>query len=133
MTNYIGVVHKDSDSNYGVSFPDIPGCVTVGKTIDEAKEMAHEALTGHIEVMIERGYDPPAPSSLESIMADPEFNSGVAYLVISVPGRKPRTVRINITIPETVLQRIDEAAKKRGVSRSAFLADAAQDSISHHA
>ena len=40
MPNYIAVVHKEPDSDYGVSFPDFPGCITAGKTIDAAKDLA---------------------------------------------------------------------------------------------
>ena len=40
MPNYIAVVHKEPASDYGVSFPDFPGCITAGKTIDEAKDLA---------------------------------------------------------------------------------------------
>jgi predicted RNase H-like HicB family nuclease len=133
MTNYIGVVHKDPDSDYGVSFPDFPGCITGGSTIDEAKDMADEVLQFHIEGMIADGYEIPAPSSLENIMSDLEFSDGIAYLVVSVSDKKSRTVRINITVPDTILKKVYEEAKKRGPSRSAFLVDAAQNSISHHA
>jgi predicted RNase H-like HicB family nuclease len=45
MVNYIAVVHKDPNSDFGVSFPDFPGCVTAGSTIDDAKDMAHDALS----------------------------------------------------------------------------------------
>jgi predicted RNase H-like HicB family nuclease len=48
--DYIAIVHKEADSDFGVSFPDFPGCITAGRTLDEAKDMAAEALTGH------RGY-----------------------------------------------------------------------------
>ena len=41
---YIGLVHKDAGSDYGVSFPDLPGCVTAGATLDEARVMAADAL-----------------------------------------------------------------------------------------
>jgi hypothetical protein len=57
----------------------------------------------------------------------------VAYLVVSVPDAKPRTVRVNITVPEMTLKQIDAAAKKRGMSRSSFLVHLAQNEIhSHH-
>jgi predicted RNase H-like HicB family nuclease len=55
MSNYIAIVHKDSKSDFSVSFPDFPGCITAGKNIDEAKEMAEEALTFHIQGMLEDG------------------------------------------------------------------------------
>jgi len=43
MANYIAIVHKEAESDFGVSFPDFPGCITAGKDIDEAKDMAHHA------------------------------------------------------------------------------------------
>jgi predicted RNase H-like HicB family nuclease len=129
MSNYIAIVHKDPKSDFGVSFPDFPGCVTAGENIDEAKDMAQEALTLHIQGMIEDAEELPAPSKLEEIMADPDFAEAVAYLVVDVPDAKPRTVRVNITIPEMTLKQIDAAAKKRGMSRSSFLVHAAQNAI----
>ncbi len=129
MANYIAIVHKDPKSDFGVSFPDFPGCITAGKNIDEAKDMAQEAFTLHIQGMIEDGEKLPAPSKLEEIMADPDFADAVAYLVVDVPDARPRTVRVNITVPEMTLKQIDAAAKKRGMSRSSFLVHAAQNAI----
>ena len=129
MTNYIAIVHKDPKSDFGVSFPDFPGCITAGKTIDEAKDMAKEALTLHIQGMIEDGDALPDPMQLEAIMADADFADATAYLVIEVADVKPRTVRINITVPEMTLKQIDAAARKRGMSRSSFLVHAAQNAI----
>lgn len=60
MTKFIGIIHKDKDSDFGVSFPDFPGCVTAGNTAQEAFEMAHEALQGHIDVMHEFGQELPS-------------------------------------------------------------------------
>ncbi|WP_028322808.1 type II toxin-antitoxin system HicB family antitoxin [Desulfatiglans anilini] len=129
MANYIAIVHKDPKSDFGISFPDFPGCITAGKDIDEAKDMAQEALTLHIQGMIEDGEKLPAPSKLEEIMADPDFADAVAYLVVDVPDARPRTVRVNITVPEMTLKQIDAAARKRGMSRSSFLVHAAQNAI----
>jgi predicted RNase H-like HicB family nuclease len=56
MANYIAIVHKDSESDFGVSFPDFPGCITAGSNIDEAKDMAQDALALHIQGMLEDGY-----------------------------------------------------------------------------
>jgi predicted RNase H-like HicB family nuclease len=44
MRHYVAVVHKDKDSDFGVSFPDFPGAVTAASSLDEAVEMAAEAL-----------------------------------------------------------------------------------------
>jgi hypothetical protein len=62
-------------------------------------------------------------------MADADFADAVAYLVVSIPDAKPRTVRVNITVPEMTLKQIDAAAKKRGMSRSSFLVHLVQNAI----
>ena len=112
-----------------VAFPDFPGCITAGQTIDEAKDSAQEALSLHIQGMLEDGDKLPAPSNLEKIMAIKDFADAIAYLVVTVPDAKPRTVRVNITVPEMTLKQIDAAAKKRGMSRSSFLVHVAQNAI----
>jgi predicted RNase H-like HicB family nuclease len=126
MPNYIAVVHKEPTSDYGVSFPDFPGCITAGKSIDEAKDLAYEALLLHLEGLREDGEQLPAPTNLEDIVADPENADAVAFLVVSVPDAQGKAKRINITIPEETLRRVDVAAKRRGLSRSSFLTRAAQ-------
>lgn len=65
MASFIAVVHKDPSSDFGVSFPDFPGCITVGSTIDEVKDMAHEALTLRIRGMMEDGEKIPLPCRSE--------------------------------------------------------------------
>ena len=129
MANYIAVVHKDPNSDFGVSFPDFPGCITAGGTIDEAKDMAHDALSLHIKGMLEDGANIPVPSKLEDIMDDPDYSNAAAILVVSVSEVKPRSVRVHITVPEDMLRKIDSVAKKRGMSRSSFLVHAAQNAI----
>jgi predicted RNase H-like HicB family nuclease len=129
MSDYIALIHKDLDSEYGVSFPDFPGCVTAGSSIDEAKDMAKEALAGHVQTMIDYGDNILAPSRLESIMADPENADVIAFLVVTVPDPNPKSVRVNITVPENTLRQIDAAAKKLGMSRSSFLVRAAKNSL----
>ena len=129
MANYIAVVHKDPKSDFGVSFPDFPGCITAGSSIDEAKDMAHDALSLHIKGMMEDGENIPTPSKLEDIMDDPDYSEAAAILIVSVSETKPRSVRVNITVPEDMLRKIDTIAKKRGMSRSSFLVHAAQNAI----
>ena len=129
MSDYIALIHKDPESDYGVSFPDFPGCISAGKTIDEAKDMAKEALAGHIQTMLDYGDKIPESSRLEDLMADPENIDAVAFLVVAVPDPKPKSVRVNITVPESTLREIDALAKKRGMSRSSFLVHAAQNSM----
>lgn len=125
MRSYIALIHKEAGSDYGVSFPDLPGCITAGTTLDEAKAFAEEALTLHLAGMAEDGEAVPEPSSLEAVMADRENRDAVAVLV-SVRGAAPKAVRINITMPEDVLARIDAYAEQHGMNRSGFLVHAAK-------
>jgi predicted RNase H-like HicB family nuclease len=117
---YIAYLHKDRDSDFGVSFPDFPGCVTAGKTLEEARRLAVEALALHIEGMVEDGDEIPAPSSLDAIADDPAMNNAIAFLVpVEEPGDKP--VRINVAARESQIVEIDARAKRYGLSRSAYL------------
>lgn len=59
---YVGIVTREKDSDYGVVFPDFPGCVTAGSTLKEANSMAKEALQFHIDGMLEDGEDLPEPT-----------------------------------------------------------------------
>jgi predicted RNase H-like HicB family nuclease len=77
------MIHKDPNSDFGVSFPDFPGCITAGRTLDEAKEMAREALSGHIAPLREAGEPLPEPSTFDQVMGDPEFRDGAAFFVSS--------------------------------------------------
>ncbi len=127
MANYIAVVHKDPKSDYGVSFPDFLGCITVGSTIDEAKNMAQQALPFHIKGMLQDGETIPKPSALEGILNNPDYADAAAFLVVHIPDIRPKTMRVNITVPEDTLKQIDIMAKKRGMSRSSFLVHAARN------
>src|SRR5271168_2729108 len=117
---YIAYLHKDHDSDFGVSFPDFPGCVTAGKTLEEARRMAAEALALHIAGMIEDGDEVPAPSNLDALTNDPNMKGAVAVLV-SVEPAPEKTVRINITARQSQLEAIDRLANKAGLTRSAYM------------
>jgi len=129
MTNYIALIHKDPDSDFGVSFPDFSGCVTAGKSIDEAKDMAQEALSGHIKAMTEFGEKIPEPSNLEKIISSPDSTDVVAFFIVTIKDKKSKKVRVNITVPEEELNQIDSFAKQHGMTRSAFLLKAAIETI----
>src|SRR5580692_424613 len=79
-TEYIAYLHKDAKSDYGVSFPDFQGCVTAGSTLEEARQMAVEALAFHIAGMREDGESLPPPSTLDNLHGDPAMKGAVAFL-----------------------------------------------------
>jgi predicted RNase H-like HicB family nuclease len=129
MTAYIALIHKDPDSDYGVSFPDLPGCFSAGSTLDEARAMAEEALSLHIRGMMEDGDAVPEPSRLDDVMADAGNRDGGVAVLISAPAMVARRVRVNITLPADDLDRIDAYAEAHGFTRSGFLAAAARKAM----
>lgn len=125
MPHYIALIHKTDDSDYGVSFPDLPGCISAGETLDEARAMAEEALALHIEGLVEDGEAVPEPSTLEEVMRDADNREAVVAL-IPAPTAKRKAVRVNVTFPEDALERVDRYAQDHGLSRSGFLLRAAE-------
>lgn len=116
---YIAYLHKDANSDYGVSFPDFPGCITAGSTLEEARRMAAEALSFHIAGMQEDGASIPAPSTLDDLRGDPALKDAVAFLVeVKEP---EKTVRVNITARESEIAEIDSRARAARLSRSAYM------------
>lgn len=116
---YIAYLHKDKKSDYGVSFPDFPGCITAGSTLEEARRMAAEALSFHIAGMQEDGVEIPEPSTLDDLQNDPAMKGAVAFLVEVTAQEK--TVRINITARESQIAEIDRRADAAKLSRSAYI------------
>jgi predicted RNase H-like HicB family nuclease len=117
---YPAVIDKESDSDFGVSFPDFPGCVSAGRTLDEAVLGAHEALAGHVALMVADGDALPEPSPLEALTAKRDTSTVAITLVpVALPGKMQR---VNITIDEGLLEEIDTIAD----NRSRFLAEAAR-------
>ena len=125
---YIAYLHKDRQSDFGVSFPDFLGCVTAGKTLDEARRLAGEALALHIQGMTEDGEEIPEPSTLDAVAKDPAMKGAVAFLVTLHPMAE-RTVRINITGRERDIQRIDRLASDAGLTRSAYMVQASLGAV----
>ena len=116
---YIAYLHKDRKSDFGVSFPDFPGCVTAGNTLEEARRMAVEALRLHIEGMKEDGEVIPEPSTLDALANDPAMRGAVAFLINVDVAEKAK--RFNITARESQVEEIDRRARKKGMTRSAYM------------
>ena len=117
---YPALADKDVDSDYGVSFPDFPGCVSAGESVEEAVLRAREALAGHVALMLADGDTMPAPSALEEIAAQKEASTvAVTLIPVVLPGRARR---VNVTLDEALLEEIDQISN----NRSGFLAEAAR-------
>lgn len=82
--DYIALVHKDDDTSYGVSFPDVPGCIAAGDTFSDALKNASEALAGHLRLMEADGDAIPAARTLEQLREDRNFLDDAAGAVVAV-------------------------------------------------
>lgn len=117
-------VNKDRDSAYGAAFPDFPGCFAGADELQELPHAAQEAVEVHFHDEPEAI---PEPGTPEVWVSHEDFQGGF-WMMVDIDLSKVRTkaVRLNISLPEELVQRIDAAAKSQRLSRSAFLAKAAE-------
>lgn len=126
MLAYFAVIHKDEESAYGVSWPDLPGCVSAADSLGEVDAQAREALQFHIEGMREDGEELPAASSFEKVYEAHKADEGFyGVALVSVPGKIVRRP-ISLRVSEIDLAVIDSAAAARGLDRTTFMVDAAK-------
>lgn len=120
-------VHKDEGSAYGITFPDFPGCFSAADSVEELPQMIQEAVETHFEG---EAIDIPKPSDLEVLKDNPEYVGGVWLLAeIDLNRISTRSMRLNISLPVALVNRIDSYASRHHMSRSRFLAMAAEKSI----
>lgn len=129
---YVAFLHRDEEPGFGISFPDFPGCVSQGDTMDETVQRGATALAFHIEGMIQDGETIPAPRTLQDIEDDgslAEWREGatICFIPAVIDQGSPRAV--NISLDYGLLQAIDDEARRRGMTRSAFLSSAARNEI----
>lgn len=127
------VLHKDADSDYGVIIPDVPGCFSAGTTVAEAFENVKEALSLHYEGLVADGDPLPQVREIDVHIDNPDYAGGVWGVVeFDVTSYFGKSVRFNATLPEQLLERIDQTVRRdrRYSSRSGFLAAAALRELS---
>ncbi len=133
MKYYLGVVDKDADSAFGMWFPDMPGCFPAADTFEDLPRIAAEMLRMHVEALESNGRMVPLPRDIAMVMADREVRRslkvGATTMLVPLLADPGRTVRVNVTVDRGLLEQIDEAAEARGLTRSAFLAQAAREKI----
>ena len=84
MTHYIALIHKEAESSYGVSFPDLPGVTTAADTIDEAIERASEVLAFAAEDWTKlTGTAFPTPRTIDDLRKDPAFRPDLADAIVA--------------------------------------------------
>ncbi len=117
---------------YGIAFPDCPGCTAMGSDEDEAYANAVEALGEWMRDARAVG-EMPEPSTIEALRRDPDVQAAIAegavFIAAPLVIESGRSVKANISLDQGLLDAIDAAAKRGGLTRSAFLASAAREKI----
>jgi len=129
-THVIGLMHEENGS-YGISFPDFPGCVSAGASLDEAVRRGAAVLAFHVAGMVEDGDKLPMIRSVKELQSDRAYRADAkGAVVVAVPFDLPgKPIRLNISLDEHLVEQIDRAASALGQTRSGFLAEAAKSKL----
>ncbi len=118
MSEYVypAIFHKNNDGSYTILFPDLPGCITEGKTLGEAMRMAQSALTQWVEYLKDKKETIPTASNLQSV----DIEAGEFVNLIRADVKDGRAVKRTVSLPKWM----DEAVAEAGLSLSKVLQDA---------
>ncbi len=124
---YAAILEKGKEGGYGVYFPDLPGCVSGGDTMEEAMRDAKEALLLHLYGMEEDGEKIPAATSPDKIThAENEF---VFLVEVNYKLYKGMMARQRKTCTLTIPAALYAAAKESGVNMSQVFQDALREQL----
>lgn len=82
MSPYVAIVHRKPGTGYSVSFPDVPGCVSGGETVDEAMRAAATALSGHLEGLRKARKAVPVARDFAAVITSTDSKGALAYILI---------------------------------------------------
>lgn len=121
------IIHYDNIA-YGVTVPDIPGCISAGDTLDEAIKNVEEAIDGHLTILAEDGANIPVAKPLDDYCLLAKNEDAILSVIdIDISRYLGKATKINITLPAYLVTRIDEAVSLNPEykSRSGFLSQSA--------
>lgn len=132
MARYVALVDHDR-AGFGVIFPDAPGATAMGNSVEEALSHAAEALSDWMAGRLEDGRSVPKPRTWAALKKDKDvveaLAEGAMMTLVPLVMTSGKAVRANLSLDEGLLRAIDEAARRNGVTRSAFLVTAAREKI----
>ena len=124
---YVALFQEDKHG-FSVEFPDFPGCVTCGDTLDEAVDHAHEALAVFVEELAAQGRELPEPTVKKALLALPE-HAGKKAINVTVNGDGTDFEEFEVVMHTHLLMRIEKYSTLHGVSPADFLAVAAREAL----
>jgi predicted RNase H-like HicB family nuclease len=126
---FYALIHSDQAGHYGLSFPDAPGVIAAGTSVEDTVAAGRKALRSNFNALEDEGLPLPRPRSLDALLADPDFRTdrsdALAVIALEPAPRTGRSIRINISIDEFALERIDDLARRKGLTRSRLLVEGA--------
>ena len=127
------IIHKDLDSDYGVTVPDLPGCFTAGSSIENTIHMAQEAIECHVEGLLIDHEQIPSSTPIEVHQKNTEYDSGIwAIVEVDLNKLSIKSRNVRITVPESLLNSIDQYAKENGGTRSQLMTQAVSEYLMEH-
>lgn len=121
---FVALARSVPSGGYSASFPDLPELTVDGPDIAALVIAAREAVQKELQRLADEGQDWPKPAAPDSLKA----KAGVVPFLVDV-AVEDTPVRVNISIGERLLKRIDQAAETRGMTRSGFIASAARTAL----
>lgn len=124
-------VHHEEGTAFGGTFPDFPGCFTAADELADLPRMAQQA----VEVFFEgENAEIPPPSDIVRWRGQAGYKNGFWLMVdIDTAQINAKALRLNVSLPSHLVQRIDRYAQAHHMTRSGFLAKAAVQSLENGA
>ena len=118
---YPAIFHRNEDDSYTITYPDLPGCISEGKTLGNAMYMAQSALTQWIGYLTDKKQDIPNASPAEKIKAP----KGDFVNLIRAEVKNTQAVKRTVSIPKWM----DDKVVQSGLSLSRVLQDALREKL----
>jgi predicted RNase H-like HicB family nuclease len=118
---YPAIFHKNNDESYTITYPDLPGCISEGKSLGNAMYMAESALTQWISYLTDKKQEVPQASSPKDV----QIERGEFVNLIRAEVKDGRAVKRTVSIPKWM----DEEVVKSGLSLSRVLQDALNERL----
>src|SRR5438552_9451013 len=119
MATFIAIVKRDGNAGYTASFPDFPSCAVAAPTIDHVIAKAKEALSLHIERLLEANHRICDPTAADVI----ERGDALLLAAVEVPDDL-RIAHVDLAMPALSLARIDAFARRHGLTHAALFVEA---------
>jgi predicted RNase H-like HicB family nuclease len=129
---YPAILEK-SKKGYSVLFPDLPGAISAGKDYESAVKNAKECLSLHLYGMLQDKDPIPAPSHVSDLIKELDKGDLIALVEADIfavkAQQEDKAVRVNITLPRSLLDAIDAKARQLHLNRSSLIQKAALEAI----